>query len=174
MTVLRLPPRVKVLEALSAIGDKRVCTATERVGFVASSDRSRVYEVYVDLGAGVAYSSDNGTKLRGYIGYPIIAVLMATGRIPYKREYAEALAGIAWRMLNEKYRRYSIVERIVKKIAREKGVDPGKLDDYVEEVLKLLGGYRLERLDAPPLEIHVYRSKCSALRRSSGGGVLAV
>jgi hypothetical protein len=153
MRVLRQPPRIKVLEALSAVADGRV----ERLGpgmyLVRSSDGSRTYRVYVDPSRGLAYSDDNGTHYRGYIGYPIIAVLMLEGVLRYEPRLGEALRGIPWRRLNETLRRYALVEQEVKKLARERGVDPAGLDRYVEETMKKLRGLRLRLLPQPPLEL---------------------
>ncbi|MEM4474885.1 MAG: hypothetical protein QW405_00545, partial [Fervidicoccaceae archaeon] len=67
------PPPIKVLEALSAIADGRVKIIDEKRARVSSSDGTRIYEIYLDLEQGLAYSTDNGTLLRGYVGYPLIA-----------------------------------------------------------------------------------------------------
>ncbi len=160
MAYLRLPPRIKVLEALGAIGDGRVCVVNGSTGFVASSDHNRIYDVYVDMTKGVAYSSDNGTRFRGYIGYPIIAFLMATGFLEYPEHYARALSGIPWRELNEKYKKYSIVEELVKRRAEEKGVSRKELDNYIKSVLDMLSRLRLRALSSPPLTVSIYRGKC--------------
>jgi hypothetical protein len=65
---LRLPPRIKVLEALSALADGRVKVTGEHTAQVTSSDGSRIYHVYVDPSRRLAFSNDNGTMLRGYVG----------------------------------------------------------------------------------------------------------
>ena len=81
MRTLKLPPRIKVLEALGAIADGRVRPG-EREAEVRSSEGDKVYKVCVDLERRRAYSTDNGPKFRGYVGYPIIAVLMLKGVLP--------------------------------------------------------------------------------------------
>ena len=113
-----MPPRIKVLEALGAIADGRVKVLGHGRAEVISSEGDRVYKVYVDVEKGLAYSDDNGTRLRGYVGYPIIALLMKMGVLTYDERLAEALKGIPWRRLNETYKRYSIVERIVKSMLK--------------------------------------------------------
>ncbi len=150
---LRLPPRIKVLEALGAIADGRVECLDEacRAARVTSSEGDRVYRVYVDVEKGVAYSDDNGTRYRGYIGYPIIAVLMKQGRLPFDERLASALRGIPWRRLNETLKRYALVEREVKRIVAERGVEPRELDEFVEKVMSSLRRLRVKRLDTPPL-----------------------
>jgi hypothetical protein len=105
-SLLRAPPRIKVLEAASAVAAGRVRKVGSSAYLVTSSDGSRVYRVYVDLARGVAYSDDNGTRLRGYIGYPILAVLMKEGVLPYDERIGRALSDVPWRRLNEALRRY--------------------------------------------------------------------
>lgn len=150
-TLLRIPPRIKVLEAVSAVAAGRV----EKKGLnryrVVSSDGSRAYTVYIDLGQRLAYSNDNGTVYRGYIGYPIIAVLMAENILPYNKSIGEALKDVPWRELNEKYKSYTVVEAIVKKLARERGVDTSSIDEYTRSILERLEKLKLKRLDTIPL-----------------------
>jgi len=146
---LRIPPRIKILEALSAIGDGRIQILDEKRARVVSSDGTREYNVYADLERMLVYSDDNGTRFRNYIGYPIIAFLMLKGALPLDKRLAEALRGIPWRELNEKFRSYAIVESIVKRIVRERGVDPRELDRFVDEVMHKLKRIELTYLRNP-------------------------
>ena len=147
MKTLRLPPRIKVLEALGAIADERIKLLSDKKARVVSSDGSREYSVHVDLEKGVAYSSDNGTRLRGYVGYPIIAFLMLRGILPYDPDIAKAMKGVPWRMLNERYKRYSIVESIVKERAKKMGIDPSYVDGFVDRVMEELRRIRLRYVE---------------------------
>ncbi len=151
MSTLRLPPKIKVLEAVSAIAAGRVERASSRRYVVTSSDGSRKYTVYVDPEKGLAYSDDNGTRLRGYIGYPIIAALMLEGIIPYNERIGKALQDVPWRKLNEKYKKYAIVERIVKSIAEKRGVPVSEIDSYILDVLEKLKRLSLKKLNVLPL-----------------------
>lgn len=110
---LRLPPKIKVLEALSAISDGRVSREGDHY-VVVSSDGSRRYVVYVDVEKGLVYSNDNGTVYRDYVGYPIISVLMLEGMLSFDKDLGEALKGLPWRELNEKYKSYSVVMSIIR------------------------------------------------------------
>ncbi len=130
----KLPPKIKVLEALGAIADGRV-KLTEDGAIVVSSDGSRSYRVTYH-GGDVINSTDNGSVYRGYLGYPSIAVLMLRGVLPFDREIAEALKGIPWRQLNEQYKKYSIVEEIVLKEAERRGVPAEKIKAFVERVME--------------------------------------
>ena len=135
---LRPPPKIKVLEALSTIVDKRIKLLNDNYAEVTSSDGSRKYIVYVDLEHNEACSTDNGTMLRGYIGYPIIAMLMLKGKLPVNKVIATALKGINWRELNEKYKKYSIVEEHIKEIVSRRGVNPQLVDMFKERVYVLV------------------------------------
>ena len=149
--VLRMPPRIKILEAMGAIADGRVEKIGPRRYRVISSEGDRVYNVYVDPDSLLVFSDDNGTRYRGYVGYPIIAVLMLEGIIPYDKEVAEALRDIPWRKLNETYKRYALVEKEVKRIAAQRGVPANKIDETVDKAMQALRGLRLRLAPSMPL-----------------------
>jgi len=137
-STLKLPPRIKILEALGCIGDKRINLINDKKAIVISSDGSRRYNVYVDLDRGVAYSDDNGTKLRRYIGYPILALLMIKGVIPHDKDLANALSGIQWKRLNEYYKNYHVVEKIVLDVLKSKGISKDRVNKFIENTIDRL------------------------------------
>ncbi len=132
---LKLPPRIKVLEALGAVADGRITKVDDHY-VVTSSEGDRKYTVKIENEK--VFSDDNGTKFRNYIGYPIIAVLMLEGKLPFDKRISEALKGIDWKKLNETYKNYSIVEKIVKDKAKEKGINESEIDNIIESVLNEL------------------------------------
>lgn len=140
---LRMPPRIKVLEAAGSIADGRIKREGGLYRVVSSEGEVRVYTVKID-GTRVD-SDDNGTVYRGYVGYPIIAALMVEGRLPYDPRIGGALRGIKWKRLNEEYKNYSVVEGLVKEKAAAAGVDPAELDRYIERVLGELRRLGLEK-----------------------------
>jgi len=143
---LSAPPRVKVLEALGALADGRVAEEGGGRFRVTSSDGSRSYSVYVEprgRGKFVACSTDNGTVFRGYVGYPIISVLMALGYLPRDEVVERALSGIPWRKLNESLKRYYLVEREALRVASAKGVASSRVEQLVSRVLSTLERYEL-------------------------------
>jgi len=142
-----MPPKIKVLEAASAIANGRITITDEKSATVTSSDGSRVYFVYVDVAQKEACSTDNGTVYRGYVGYPIIAMLMIKGVLPYDPKIGNALKGIPWKALNEKYKKYAKVEDEVKKIAAERGVSPEDLEKFKNSVYKELKRFKLKLTD---------------------------
>ncbi len=145
MQPLRPPPRVKVLEALGAIADGRVEILSDREAIVVSSEGDRRYRVFVDLESRVADSSDNGTVYRGYVGYPIVAFLMLKGALPFRKDLAEALKGVRWRQLNERYKSYSAVEELIYRELRARAIDPEEVRRYVEDVLRAVEALKLRR-----------------------------
>jgi hypothetical protein len=138
---MRLPPRIKVLEALGAIADGRVKILEENDKIkaeVVSSTGERKYDVCVNLTEKRAFSTDNGTRFRHYVGYPIIAVLMMKGVLPFNRELAESLKGIPWKELNEKYKKYSkVMELIFEKLEKE-GIRREDVERYIDDVISKL------------------------------------
>lgn len=140
---LRQPPRIKVLEAIGAIADGRVKLIDDNTAEVISSQGDRKYTVSVDVPRRIACSSDNGTVYRGYVGYPIISVLMIKGELPYDQKLADSLKGINWRMLNEKYKKYKLVEDHIKAILRFKGIPGNKVDEFIKDVLTKLKAMKL-------------------------------
>ncbi len=146
MVYLRRPPKIKVLEAVGAIADGRVTLLDDKWAEVTSSSGDRKYRVYVDLQKSEACSTDNGTKFRGYIGYPIISVLMLKGILPYDERIAKALSGIPWKELNEKYKKYSIVEEEIKKRVVMKGVSASEIDEFKEKVYSRIRNLKLRKI----------------------------
>ncbi len=141
---LRQPPRIKVLEAAGAIADGRVhlqggLQPGMAVARVTSSEGDREYRVAVVVeGSRVrAYSDDNGTKFRGYVGYPIISLLMLMGVLPRDQRVEEALKGIDWRRLNETYKKYAVVEGIVLKQASSRA-PPAQVEAFRDKVMGAL------------------------------------
>lgn len=142
---LQPPPRIKVLEALGAVAGGRVRLLSDKQAEVDASEGRRTYRVYVDVENHVADSDDNGTVFRNYVGYPIIAVLMAAKILPYHEEIAKPLAGVKWRSLNERYKSYRVVESLVKKKLAENGINSEKVDEAITTVLSSLEQLKLAK-----------------------------
>ncbi|MGC9210521.1 MAG: hypothetical protein ACP5FT_04585 [Acidilobus sp.] len=141
---LREPPKIKVLEAAGAIADGRVHIATgltpDRIdATVVSSEGDRRYRVVIvkERDGFRVYSDDNGTRLRGYVGYPILSVLMLAGLLPRDQAVENALKGIDWRRLNETYKKYAVVEDIVLRKAEEE-VPRERIEEFRKKVLSEL------------------------------------
>lgn len=101
--VWKLPPRIKIFEALGALADGRV-ELTETGATVASSDASKTYLVKYDEARNMITANDNGSKWQGYLGYPSIALLMKHGKLSFDQVLADSLKGIEWKKINTQYK----------------------------------------------------------------------
>jgi hypothetical protein len=138
-TKWKLPPIVKVYEALGAIGDGRVRIEDSRVAFVTSSDASKTYEVETSADGREIASNDNASYWQGYLGYPAIAVLLARGMYRPPANVTDALAGVAWKELNRKFKNdYAKTIAQVENELEQSGHDPDAVRSEAEAVLSFL------------------------------------
>jgi len=146
MTQWKMPPIAKVYEALSAVADGRVRTVGAERAEVVSSSGDKVYTVTWSADGRRFSANDNASTWQGYTGYPIIAVLLATGRIPFDRAVAEPLAGVPWHDLNARFKRDydAAVESVLQEID-DRGGDHTAIKQAVEEIYRALAGLELER-----------------------------
>lgn len=94
---MKMPPLEKIHEALSAVADNRV-EMGEGEAFVISSGGGKRYTVRWE--GKVFSANDNATYWQLYPGYPIIAVLLLSGRLPLEDDIAGCFSGIDWSDLN--------------------------------------------------------------------------
>ena len=138
-TPWKLPPIIKVYEALGAVGDGRVRIEDARRAVVTSSDGSKNYEVEMSEDGREIASNDNASYWRGYLGYPAIAVLLERGHYHAPANVSDALAGVAWKELNTKFENdyaKTIVE--VEKHVEQSGHDPDAVRSEADAVLAFL------------------------------------
>ncbi len=129
----KLPPKIKIYEALGCIADKRI-EISGNEGKCFSSSRGKFYSVKYD-GKNAIMSNDNGSYWASYLGYPSIAFLMLKGKIKYNPKIAEALKNIAWKDINMKFKNdYGKTEAYVLNLARKRGVDAAELKDEIENI----------------------------------------
>ena len=133
----KMPPLAKVFEAWSALADGRVSLDGEdRRATVASSNGAKAYTVTWSEDGGTYSSNDNATYWQGYAGYPVIAVLMAQGRLTFDNDMAEGFAHVDWTELNERQKRdYAAA---VREVVDERGLDAAQADAAAHEVLDAL------------------------------------
>ncbi|MEM2121812.1 MAG: hypothetical protein QXU20_04110 [Candidatus Woesearchaeota archaeon] len=141
----KLPPNVKVLEALGCLGDDRIVLKGENKAVVYSSERKRAYLVVFYPETNKVYSDDNASKFHHYIGYPIIAFFMKKGIIEYDKNLAEKLRGINWHKLNTDFKRdYAKVEEYAKEICERNGIKREVVDNEIKKTLKKLEELKLQ------------------------------
>jgi hypothetical protein len=159
-TPWKMPPLVKVYEALGAIGDGRVRIEDERRATVTSSDGSKTYEVETSADGREIASNDNASYWQGYVGYPAIAVLIARGLYRAPANVIDALAGVAWKELNRKNKNdWAAAIAEVEKGLEQAGHDPDAVRSEAEAVLSFLRELRPVRgkRTVPPSEKRALR-----------------
>ena len=130
----KMPPKEKVIEAWTALADGRVTINSNDSADVKSSDDSKQYLI---KWSGDTYASDdNATYWRGYAGYPVIAVLMLQGRLPYDATEAEKWKNVNWKAVNTKYK--NNYAAAVEEVAKERGIDLSATETAVDAVMDAL------------------------------------
>lgn len=135
----KMPPLEKIYEAWTALVDDRV-KINDGQADVSSSDGEKSYVVKF---SGNQYASDdNATFWRGYPGYPVIAVLMKQGKLPYDAEEANNWKNINWTRLNKSHK--NNYAEAVAEVAEERGIDMQKAQETAMKVLDQLKELPLE------------------------------
>lgn len=135
----KLGPIEKVYEAWTALADHRVALH-DGYADVSSSDGEKSYIVKF---ADNQYSSDdNATYWQGYPGYPVIAVLMLQGKLPYDPIIASEWKNINWTSLNKQFKnKYA---EAVAFIAAERNIDMDKASEEARKVMEALSNLPIE------------------------------
>lgn len=129
----KLPPIEKVFEAWTAIVDDRV-SIWDNHATVTSSDDTKTYDIRFEDNK---YSStDNATYWRGYPGYPVLAVMMIRGLLPFNAEEADHWREVNWKSINVKYK--NDYAAAVRHVAEERGIDLSVSYTEAERVLNAL------------------------------------
>ena len=146
MTLWKLPPPAKVYEAFSAIGDDRVRLEEPGRATVRSSGGEKAYTVEWTDDLAAVTSNDNASYWQGYLGYPIVAVLIAAGKVRVDDAAPRVLAGIDWHALNERFKRdYDAAVGHVLDGLAQRGEDPELVRREVDSVMGQLAELKLER-----------------------------
>jgi hypothetical protein len=150
MAAWKMPPPIKVYEALGAIGDGRVRAArgggASHAWDVVSSDRGKTYRVEISADGHEISSNDNASYWQGYLGYPAIAVLIARGTLSASAGATRALAGIPWKELNRRFKNdYARTTAEVARIVGERGDDFEAIRAEAAAILDALAALGLER-----------------------------
>lgn len=145
------PPIEKVYEAFSAIADDRV-EIFEDHATVLSSDGKKEY--LIEWSGDWYSSNDNASYFQGYMGYPVIAVLMLRGAISYDEVLVSYMKNIPWKELNTKHRRnYALVVDIVLSNLQAWGIDIIDIKHEAENVYEQVCGldivYKRSKLKPP-------------------------
>ena len=129
----KLGSKEKIYEAYSALADERVKLEEDKAT-VSSSDGKKSYTIrWKD---NVYVSDDNASYWQGYPGYPVIAVMMLKGEIPYDKETAALFKDVNWHELNNKYKRdYA---KAVKEVISERDLNEDEINREADRVYEQL------------------------------------
>ncbi len=151
----KLPPKAKVYEALSAVADERVRLFDAYKAEVTSSSGDKKYTVEWSEDGKAFSSNDNASYWQGYIGYPIIAVLLTTGRVPHNAAALTHLRGVEWKKLNKQHKNdYDKAVAAVLTSLTDRGFDIGPIARDVDEIymsLQELDLHKLPQRRRPPV-----------------------
>lgn len=149
----KLPPKIKIYEALGCIGDKRIEIKNNKAN-VFSSSKGKYYSVKYNKEKNAIMSNDNGSYWAGYLGYPSIAFLMIKRVLKYNPKSAKALKDIHWKYINIKFKNdFKKTEKYVLELVKEKGYIITELVAEVENIfeqIKKLGIEKLGKKIKPP------------------------
>lgn len=98
----KMPPIEKIPEAYTAIEDNRV-ELFDNYAIVKSSNFEKEY--LIKWKGNIYYSNDNSTYWQGYVGYPVIAVLMLQAKLPLNKAVSKYFKEINWNKLNKDNKR---------------------------------------------------------------------
>jgi hypothetical protein len=156
MPTWKLPLKAKIYEALSAVGDGRVQIKDGTRATVTSSERNKSYLVIWSAAISQITSNDNASYYQGYLGYPIMAVLMSLGQIQFDEDIARDLSGIDWTLANKKFKnKYDQAIDFILSEKAKKGIDTTRIRLHVDEIMRQLEDRSFERLPIripPPTE----------------------
>lgn len=154
MEYWKIPPVVKVYEALGAVADGRVEMIDDTHSKVVSSDGLKKYDVVWDRDANAIMANDNGSYWVGYLGYPSIAVLMENGVLPYDEVVGEMLKGITWKVINTRHKNdfEKTMGEIFLGMPGENRVRIGVFGEKVLKEIEKLGMGKLGKKTRPPRE----------------------
>jgi hypothetical protein len=146
MAPWKLPPRAKVFEAFTAVADGRVRLIGSGAATVCSSRGDKTYDVEWSEDGRTIGANDNASYWQGYLGYPIVAVLLARGSLHADVDAVAALAGVSWHELNKQFKRdYDAVVAAVLGELEARGGDPALVELQVDAVLGQLAALDLQR-----------------------------
>lgn len=138
-----IPPIEKIHEAFSAIVDERI-TILDSYAKVTSSDRKKEYTI--EWNEDIYSSNDNASFWQGYMGYPVIAVLMLQGKITFDQDVATNFKGINWKELNKKCKNnYAKAVGIIMGELEQKGVDTQRIIDEVNNIYTQIKNINVKR-----------------------------
>ena len=134
----KLPPIIKIYEALGCLADGRLKVTDSEVR-VYSSSGNKYYTVQYSESKNAIMSNDNGSFWVGYLGYPSIAYLMKLGKFPFSKRYSESLKDIAWKDINTKNKNnFTKTMSEIDEIMKQRGINIKEFHDFIDKIEKAI------------------------------------
>ena len=142
----KIPPKIKIYEALGCISDKRIIEEDGEI-HIYSSSKNKFYIVKYSESENSIMCNDNGSYYKNYLGYPSIAYLMYIGKIEYNEKYSRALKGIKWKDLNQKYNNdFKKTEKNIRNSLILQGINLKEFDEELDRVMNQIKKLNLNLL----------------------------
>ncbi|KKU44768.1 MAG: hypothetical protein UX64_C0046G0009 [Microgenomates group bacterium GW2011_GWC2_46_7] len=133
MTFWKLPPKIKIYEALGCL---------DNTAKIFSSSRGKYYTVTFDPTTNAVMCNDNGSYWQGYLGYPAIAFLLARGVIPYSASSADILKEIKWKNINQQFKNdFTKTENYCHDLVKKRGGDLPTLLADIDSIYSFLSSH---------------------------------
>jgi len=143
----KIPPKIKVHEALGSVADGRVQIISDNEAKAFSSSGNKFYTVKYDPANNEITCNDNGSFWVGYLGYPAIAFLMQTGVISYDKKIAQAFSGFMWKDINQKFKNdFAKTERLILDEVELKGLNLDVVNNEIENIYNQIVKLDLNKL----------------------------
>lgn len=143
----KIPPKIKVHEALGSVADGRVQIISDNEAKVFSSSGNKFYTVKCDPANNEITCNDNGSFWVGYLGYPAIAFLMQTGVISYDKNIAQAFSGFMWKDINQKFKNdFAKTEQLILDEVKLKGFNLDVVNNEIENIYNQIVKLDLNKL----------------------------
>ncbi|MBR9681742.1 MAG: hypothetical protein GOV00_03000 [Candidatus Altiarchaeota archaeon] len=144
----KLPPKIKVLEALGAVSGNKVHVLSSEKAEVESFDGSEKFLVIWKPEKSAITSNDSGSEYGGYLGHPSLAFLMVLGVLPFDLYLGRKLAEVPWSKLKNRYKDHLLI--IKEATINWSDLDKQRMDKFVDWILKMLEGLDLNKPDEGP------------------------
>ena len=149
----KLPPKEKIYEAFSVLADNRFVIESNGKASVTSSSGNKQYSLeWIEENSLLETiikitSNDNASYWQGYLGYPIIAILMVNEKVQFNRSIIEHFKGIQWKALNTACNNnYSkVVEKILANINDEQEIE--KIKQEIDNIFNQISDLYIVRLN---------------------------
>lgn len=140
--IWKLPPVIKIYEALTVIGDGRI-TVSGNTAKVISSNSDKTYFVEYNPETNTIVSNDNESFWQKRLGYPSLAYLLQTKIIKFNPKAGSLLAGVNWKKLNSTNQR-DYNDSISKVLSKLSDKDQALILKEINNILKQLNELKIK------------------------------